>query len=347
MKVGVVGLGAIGSLFFNRVLHHINPKNVARSKADRANQVYALVKDSQVPHLKKVAILDQLRHPILEVPTDVSPNADAFRTDFDQEGRSLDVLLVTVKSTDTYEVAARLKAGSAISKHSLLISLQNGLGNVKILKDVLETDNVLHGVTYMGGVSVSPGTVIQGGDGMTTIQNAEHLSDSVQDTLGRFCQLLAASGIQTQLVPSNDLQSVVWTKLMVNAGINPLGAILNVPNKRVVAGADNLAVVEAIVNEAAAVAKAQGISLILNNATPLEFTVAAAEATGANFCSMCLDIQRHKPTEIGSINDMIVYYGQQAGVPTPHNAFLTSIVKALERSKTNTPMSSSTGQSIS
>ncbi|RHY32270.1 hypothetical protein DYB32_002910 [Aphanomyces invadans] len=229
MKVGVVGLGAIGSLFFNRVLHHINPKNVARSKADRANQVYALVKDNQVPHLKKVAILDQLRHPILEVPTDVSPNADAFRTDFDQEGRSLDVLLVTVKSTDTYEVAARLKvsgawqksqrhvvhdalntqAGNAISKHSLLISLQNGeapavdlhllsvrvgLGNVKILKDVLETDNVLHGVTYMGGVSVSPGTVIQGGDGMTTIQNAEHLSDSVQDTLGRFCQLLAASG---------------------------------------------------------------------------------------------------------------------------------------------------------
>ncbi|KAF0746522.1 hypothetical protein AaE_008094 [Aphanomyces astaci] len=242
MKVGVVGLGAIGSLFFNRILHQINPRNMPRSKTDRTNQIYALVKQAHLPHLKKVSILDQQRRLVLEVPTHTSPNADAFCTDyFVQQARSLDALLVTVKSTDTYEVAARLKvhpnpsyqryAGNAINKDSLVISLQNGLGNVKILKDVLETDNVLHGVTYMGGVSIGPGSVIQGGAGTTIIQNAEHLSDSVQDTLGHLCTLLAASGIQSQLVPSHDLQSVVWTKLMVNAGINPLGAILNVPNK--------------------------------------------------------------------------------------------------------------------
>ncbi|RHY79561.1 hypothetical protein DYB31_014706, partial [Aphanomyces astaci] len=68
--------------------------------------------------------------------------------------------------------------------------------------------------------------------------------------------------------------------------------------------------------------------------TPLAFTTAAAAATGANFCSMCVDIQRRKPTEIGSINDMIVAYGQQTGVPTPCNAFLTHVIKALERVST-------------
>ncbi|ETV66792.1 hypothetical protein, variant 1 [Aphanomyces astaci] len=313
----------------------INPRNMPRSKTDRTNQIYALVKHAHLPHLKKVSILDQQRRLVLEVPTHTSPNADAFCTDyFVQQARSLDALLVTVKSTDTYEVAARLKAGNAINKDSLVISLQNGLGNVKILKDVLETDNVLHGVTYMSGVSIGPGSVIQGGAGTTIIQNAEHLSDSVQDTLGHLCTLLAASGIQSQLVPSHDLQSVVWTKLMVNAGINPLGAILNVPNKSVVTGQDNLAIVEAIVNEVAAVANAQGITLNLHDQTPLAFTTAAAAATGANFCSMCVDIQRRKPTEIGSINDMIVAYGQQTGVPTPCNAFLTHVIKALERVST-------------
>ncbi|RHY11569.1 hypothetical protein DYB25_001954, partial [Aphanomyces astaci] len=250
MKVGVVGLGAIGSLFFNRILHQINPRNMPRSKTDRTNQIYALVKQAHLPHLKKVSILDQQRRLVLEVPTHTSPNADAFCTDyFVQQARSLDALLVTVKSTDTYEVAARLKvhpnpsyqryAGNAINKDSLVISLQNGtyfslsttfvlmicdtgLGNVKILKDVLETDNVLHGVTYMGGVSIGPGSVIQGGAGTTIIQNAEHLSDSVQDTLGHL-----------------------W-------------------NESVVTGQDNLAIVEAIVNEVAAVANAQGITLNLH-----------------------------------------------------------------------------------
>ncbi|RHZ01117.1 hypothetical protein DYB37_006498, partial [Aphanomyces astaci] len=266
MKVGVVGLGAIGSLFFNRILHQINPRNMPRSKTDRTNQIYALVKQAHLPHLKKVSILDQQRRLVLEVPTHTSPNADAFCTDyFVQQARSLDALLVTVKSTDTYEVAARLKvhpnpshqryAGNAINKDSLVISLQNGtyfslsttfvlmicdtgLGNVKILKDVLETDNVLHGVTYMGGVSIGPGSVIQGGAGTTIIQNAEHLSDSVQDTLGHLCTLLAASEI-----PS--ISILRW-------------------NESVVTGQDNLAIVEAIVNEVAAVANAQGITLNLH-----------------------------------------------------------------------------------
>ncbi|RHY49412.1 hypothetical protein DYB30_011116, partial [Aphanomyces astaci] len=256
MKVGVVGLGAIGSLFFNRILHQINPRNMPRSKTDRTNQIYALVKQAHLPHLKKVSILDQQRRLVLEVPTHTSPNADAFCTDyFVQQARSLDALLVTVKSTDTYEVAARLKAGNAINKDSLVISLQNGtyfslsttfvlmicdtgLGNVKILKDVLETDNVLHGVTYMGGVSIGPGSVIQGGAGTTIIQNAEHLSDSIQDTLGHLCTLLAASEI-----PS--ISILRW-------------------NESVVTGQDNLAIVEAIVNEVAAVANAQGITLNLH-----------------------------------------------------------------------------------
>ncbi|KAF0718797.1 Aste57867_1474 [Aphanomyces stellatus] len=327
MKVGVVGLGAIGSLFFTRILHHINPLNAVAK--DRKNRVYALVKEAHLAQLKSVAILGKERKPLLEVPTDVPPNSDLFYTDFGED-RMLDVLLVTVKSTQTHEVAAHLKAGSSIGKDSLIISVQNGLGNVKILKDVLETDNVLHGVTYKGGVCVAPGRVIQGGTGDTIIQNAEHLGDSIQHTLSRFSSLLTASGITNKLVPSSELQSVLWTKLVVNAGINPLAAILNVPNKGILAGDANLAVVEAIVDEAAAVAKAQGIPLNLQNMTPLEFTIATATATGTNICSMCHDMRQRRPTEIAAINEMIVCYGQQLGIPTPHNELMVHLIRAME-----------------
>ncbi len=49
--------------------------------------------------------------------------------------------------------------------------------------------------------------------------------------LARFCALLFAAGMEPQVVPSSEIQSVLWTKLLVNAGINPLAAILNVRNQ--------------------------------------------------------------------------------------------------------------------
>ncbi|CAK4079641.1 unnamed protein product [Aphanomyces euteiches] len=330
MKVGVVGLGAIGSLFFTRLLHFVNPLN--RALKDKQSHIYAVVKESHLASLTSVVIYDNAhpRKTLVNVPTNAPPNAQAFCVDFD---RPLDVLLVTVKSNQTYEVAARLKAGRAMGKDSLVISVQNGLGNVKVLKDILETDNVLHGVTYMGGTSVGPGHVLQGGHGPTIVQNADHLSDTVQETLNDFTALLSNAGIPTQLVPSNDLQSVLWTKLVVNAGINPLGAILNVPNQEVVAGPSHHMVIQALVDEAAAVAAAQGIPLQFHGKSALEYTIDAAKATGTNICSMCQDLRRGRATEIDAINDMVVTYGQEYGVPTPANELIVHLVKSLEQSK--------------
>ncbi|OQR83587.1 ketopantoate reductase [Achlya hypogyna] len=347
MRVGVVGLGAVGSLFFNRLLHHINPRN--EIVAASSNRVFALVKQQHLRNLESVAIYERApggqRTPVLQVPVNAPPNALSLTTGADEHVTTpLDVLLVAVKSTDTVDVAQQLAvAATAITnnptissiglqsrKNSLLISLQNGLGNVHVLQEQLVTENVLHGVTYMGGQCLSPGHVIMGGKGATILQGADHLGDVQQKHLQRFCTLLDAAQLPTQVVNSQDVQSVIWTKLLVNAGINPLASLLDRPNRCVTDGASNHRVVRQIVDEVAAVAAAEGIPLQLGGQLPLEFTLGVANATSTNVCSMLHDIRAGKRTEIGAINEMVVYYGQRHGIPTPTNALMVDIVRALE-----------------
>ncbi|EQC37744.1 2-dehydropantoate 2-reductase [Saprolegnia diclina VS20] len=330
MRVGVVGLGAVGSIFFNRLLHHINPLNIAGAKS--ANRVFALVKPQHLPRLESVALYERGQpDPILHVPVRTPPNALALTTGADKRVTDpLDVVFIAVKSNDTLDVAQQLAASPLIGKNSLLISLQNGLGNVQTLRETLATENVLHGVTYMGGQCISPGHVILGGQGSTILQGADDLSDLQQLHLDRLCKLLDAAQLHTTVVNSSDVQSVIWTKLLVNAGINPLASILDRPNLCVTHGDSNRYIVESVVNEVAAVAAAEGISLQLHGKSPLAYTLDVATATATNVCSMLHDIRARKPTEIGAINEMVVYYGQRHGIPTPTNQLLVHLVRGLE-----------------
>ncbi|KDO25619.1 2-dehydropantoate 2-reductase [Saprolegnia parasitica CBS 223.65] len=325
--VGVVGLGAVGSIFFNRLLHHINPPG-----AKSAHRVFALVKPQHLPRLESVALYERGQpDAILRVPVHKPPNALALTTGADKHVTDpLDVVLIAVKSTDTLDVAQQLAASPLVGKNSLLISLQNGLGNVQTLRETLATENVLHGVTYMGGQCTSPGHVILGGHGSTILQGADHLSDLQQVHLDRLCQLLDAAQLHTTVINSQDVQSVIWTKLLVNAGINPLASILDRPNFCVTQGASNRRVVESVVNEVAAVAAAEGIPLHLDGKSPLTYTLDVASATATNVCSMLHDLRGHKRTEIGAINEMVVYYGQRHGIPTPTNQLLVHLVRGLE-----------------
>ena len=108
MRVGVVGLGAVGSIFFNRLLHHINPLNVAGSKS--AHRVFALVKPQHLPRLESVALYERGQpDPILRVPVRTPPNALALTTGVDKHVTDpLDVVLIAVKSNDTLDVAQQL-----------------------------------------------------------------------------------------------------------------------------------------------------------------------------------------------------------------------------------------------
>ena len=124
----------------------------------------------------------------------------------------------------------------------------------------------------------------------------------------------------------------MWGKLVVNAGINALTALLRVPNGALAASAEARALMASAIAEAAAVAQARGTPLPYDN--PLAHTLAIAQATSANHSSMLQDVLRGSPTEIDAINGAVEREGQRLGVPTPVNSMLAALVRALDATAT-------------
>jgi 2-dehydropantoate 2-reductase len=123
----------------------------------------------------------------------------------------------------------------------------------------------------------------------------------------------------------------VWSKLIVNVGINALTAIMRQPNGRLLDFDETKAVMADLVAEAMAVARARGVRI--THADPLATVYEVAKKTGANRSSMLQDFDRNRLSEIDFINGAIVREAAAAGVAVPVNATVTRLIKALEKGR--------------
>ncbi len=223
--------------------------------------------------------------------------------------------LVLVKSWQT-ERAARHLAG-CLAADGLALTLQNGLGNRETLEEILGADRVALGVTTTGGTLVGPGRVRPGGEGPISL--------GAHPRLEPLADLLRRAGFEVEQVPAAD--ALLWSKLVINAAINPLTALLRVPNGELLNRPSARLLMAAAASEAAAVAEALGLRLTF--ADPVAAAEAVARRTAINHSSMFQDVQRGAPTEIDAICGAIVRAGEQCGLSTPVNRTLWLLVKAM------------------
>jgi 2-dehydropantoate 2-reductase len=224
--------------------------------------------------------------------------------------------LVLVKSWQTARAAEQLI--TCLHADGLALTLQNGLGNYETLAAALGEERVALGVTTLGASLIQPGLVRLAGEGPVTL--GEH------GRIGKPATLLQEAGFTVELVP--DPKSLLWGKLVINAAINPVTALLNVPNGELLKDPAAHALLQAAAREAAAVAAACGARLPYPDAILAVESV--AQRTAANYSSMLRDVQRGSPTEIDAISGAIVRAGEETGIATPVNRTLWQLVKALE-----------------
>jgi 2-dehydropantoate 2-reductase len=204
---------------------------------------------------------------------------------------------------------------------TLVVTLQNGLGNRELLAQALGDARVGLGVTSLGATLLGLGHVRHAGQGSTVFGTAPDRAG-----MAALVDLLNTCGLPAEL--SDDLDALVWGKLVVNAGINALTALLRVPNGALAGSAEARALMAGAIAEAAAVAQARGTKLPYRD--PLVHTLGVAQATGSNYSSMLQDVLRGGPTEIDAINGAVAREGLRLGVPTPINSMLAALVHALE-----------------
>jgi 2-dehydropantoate 2-reductase len=224
--------------------------------------------------------------------------------------------LVLVKSYQTQRTAQMLK--SCLHKQGLALTLQNGLGNREILAEALGAQRVALGVTTVGATLLEPGKVRSGGDGITTLGDHDRLAPLVEE--------LTCAGFAVQ--QDSDPDALLWGKLVVNAAINPLTALLHVPNGELLKRPTARLLMASLTREAAAVASAQGLRLRYPD--PVAEVEHVAERTARNRSSMLQDISRGRRTEIDAISGAIARAGEQADQPAPLNHAMYMLVKAME-----------------
>lgn len=223
--------------------------------------------------------------------------------------------LVLVKSWQTARAARQL--AECLDPEGLAVTLQNGLGNREALAAVLGPSRVALGSTTTGATLLGPGLARAGGEGLVSLE--QHAA------IEPLAQALSAAGFQVERV--KDATVLVWNKLVINSAINPLTALLRVPNGQLLARPAARDLLHALAEETASVALAEKVAL--TSADPAGMVEDVARRTASNHSSMYQDIQRRAPTEIDAICGAVTRLGERHNIPTPVNRTCWKLVEAL------------------
>jgi 2-dehydropantoate 2-reductase len=300
-RIGVVGPGALGCLFAGLLAlagHDV------RLLGRRSEQAKAIDRDGVL-----VERDGEVRRAAVRAGTDPAALGP------------VELAIVLVKATDTVAAAPSLPA--LLSSDAPAISLQNGLGNLDALTAVLGPARVLGGVSSQGATMLGVGHVRHAGFGPTSLAEA---AGGPSERAERIAAMLNAAGLTARAHP--DPAPLIWGKLIANAAINPLGALLNCQNGQTVERPSAHRLFDELASEAGAVAAALRVALPFKD--PVAHAESVARMTYGNRNSMLQDVENHRRTEIDAINGAVARLGGEHGVPTPANQTVATLIRALE-----------------
>lgn len=307
MRITVVGAGGIGSVFGGRL-------------AAAGHEVWLVHRRPEV--------VDALRRDGLHLQ---GPAGDeriavgAVCADQTRELGEMDLVLIATKSNDT-RVAAETSL-PLVRSDTLVVTLQNGLGNVETIADVLGAERTLLGMTYLGAVVLGAATVRMTAAGMTFVGEPV---GPLSERAGRLAQTFTVAGLPSEA--TDRLWEMVWGKLVINAALNATCALTGADGQSALESDAARAWIGLVAAETAAIAHALGIALPYPDAA--ERVWQHCRDVGPSKPSMLQDMERGRPTEIDAINGAVVRAGRRVGVPTPYNEALVLLVKAREQIRT-------------
>lgn len=238
-----------------------------------------------------------------------------------------EVILLCVKSFHTQEACRRVK--DLLTPQGLVISLQNGLGNLEIIAREFGPEHTVGGRVIFGAQVIRPGLA------RVTVYAEPVLvgtmtSDYPRQILVQAVTDLDRAGIPTRQV--DDILTHLWGKVLYNCALNPLGAILGVPYGALGEDPQTRGLMRLIIEEIYQVAAARGIRLGHTDADSCckFFMENLVPATADHWPSMWQDLHAGRRTEIEALNGAICRYGEAAGVSTPHNDAVSRLVRFLE-----------------
>jgi len=300
MQITVIGAGNMGCLYGSNLARIGEQVTMIDIWEEHVNQMRAKGLEMDGLHGKFIASVTATTDPTL------APKAD--------------IALICVNSYSTRDAAHAAKI--LLKDSGCAVTLQNGLGNVEILTEVLGPERVMAGLTFHSAELAGPGKVIHTNHGPTYLGE---LDRSRSPRLAVLNDLMERACMEPVLV--EDIIATMWGKFVHNCGINAVCAITGLRPGHIQEVPEVDEFQTRIIHEALALVKAKGITL--PEANPLE-TIKAYCAKKFHKVSMVQHLERGRLTEIDSLNGYIVRESKKLGLPCPYNESLTSLIKGLQ-----------------
>jgi 2-dehydropantoate 2-reductase len=247
------------------------------------------------------------------------------------------VVLVSVKSTDTAEIA------ELIARHArpdaVIVSLQNGVGNVSVLRERLPGRRVLAAMVPFNVIGLGQGRYHRATSGDIVIE---------QDGAGTADEL-SLPGLKIR--PSRNIAGVQWGKLLVNLN-NALNALADLPLRKQLAQRDWRMLLADQMAEGLAAVKAAGIRPLSSTPIPTSWTPPLLRLPDAVFgmllgrtmkidpearSSMWDDLQRGRRTEIDHLQGVITAIADRHGLQVPLSRRIVALIKCAEAAGKGSP----------
>lgn len=248
-----------------------------------------------------------------------------------------DIILVTVKSDDTAEIADLIAQHAG--RDAVIVSLQNGTGNVAVLREALPDHDVLAGMVPFNVLSLGDGHFYRATSGDILLEKDD------ADT----AKLLSQPELVFRAV--DDIEGVQWGKLLINLN-NALNALSNLPLRDQLAQRPWRALLADQMREALKVIKAEGIVPVSSTPLPAWATPLIMKLPDSLFAkvaasmvkidpkarsSMWEDLQRGRLTEIDHLQGLIVRLAERHGLTAPLSARIVALVREAERAAKGSP----------
>ena len=233
-----------------------------------------------------------------------------------------DLVLFTVKGYDTEDAATALRP--AVGPETVVLTLQNGVESAGRLAEILTSESILAGATYVAATTTSPGVIDQvsafrrivfGEPGGGITPRVEAIAAVLQD-----------AGIEA--TASADATAAVWQKFVMQASHASITSVCRSPVGPIRDSSDGAALYRRAMAEVAAVGRATGVALA-DDAVETAFATVSSMPSAAK-TSMQVDFERGRRVELEELTGAVVRQGIHAGVPTPTFDALYSVLKVRE-----------------
>ncbi|HWQ79725.1 MAG TPA: ketopantoate reductase family protein [Anaerovoracaceae bacterium] len=313
MKVLLVGCGAVG-LSLASALYQSN------ADAD------LLVRDETAEAIRKHGV--ERRGILGQVA--ISPDKIRIYDKIEKAEGGYDFIINSAKVTGNADIAESLarRRNDILGPEGRMVLFQNGYGNEQAFTGIFHIHQIYHASFAIGfkrpELHISEATVI------TTPISIGSIFGCPAEPCEKLADAIDRGGIPCEL--TNEIGKTLWAKMLFNCTLNPLSTILGTNYGGLMKSERSISLMEGIISEIFAVMHASGQETFWADAESYkkEFFEKILPPTYGHRSSTSQDIERKIPTEIDSLNGVIVKMGKQLKINTPHNYVMTQIIKSLE-----------------